>query len=92
MTANHRVLRYSTVSSCEAAVEPSTVYVVDRVGICAVEELPFVGVVFVLKLQLLLHQLVALPQRWVLDALNLPVRQQHFYWCALKKSQKLQQL
>lgn len=36
------------------------------------EELPFVVVVFVLGLQLLLHQLVALPHRGVLDALNLP--------------------
>lgn len=90
--ADHRVLHYATVSSREAAVEASAVDVVDRFGISAVEELLFVVVVFVLRLQLLLHQLVALPQRRVLDALNLPVRQQRFYWCVLHKSQKLQQV
>lgn len=75
------------MSSCEAAVEASAVYVVDGFGVGAVEELPFVVAVFVLQLQLLLHQLVALPQRCVLDTLNLPVRQQHFYWWSLKEAE-----
>lgn len=79
-----QVLCYRTVSSGEAAVEASVVNVVQRLGVSAVEELPLVVVVLVLGLQLLLHQLVALPQRRVLDALDLPGRQQHFIGVSLE--------
>lgn len=65
-----------TINSCVAAVEASGVDEVDGVVSGAVEELPFVVGVLVLHLQLFLHQLVALPQRRVLDPFNLPDTEQ----------------
>lgn len=71
------------MSSCKAAVKASLIYELDRVAISAVEELPFIVLVFVLHLHLCLHQLVALPQGYVLDAFNLPdtVRTQLRFHC-----------
>lgn len=65
------VCGFVTMFSCVAAVEASMVDEVDGIGSSAVEELPFVVCVFVLHLQLFLHQLVALPQCHILDPFNL---------------------
>ena len=63
--------------SCVAAVEASVVDEIDGGGCCAVEEVLLVVFMVVLLLQLFLHQLVALPQRRVLDSFNLPTQLQH---------------
>ncbi len=57
--------------SCVAAVEALLVDQADGVRSSAVEKSPLVVFVLVLRLHLLLHQLVALPQSRVLDPFNL---------------------
>lgn len=62
-----------TMCSCVAAVEALFVDEIDGGGSSAVEKSPFVVCVFVLHLQLFLHQLVAVPQCRILDPFNLPI-------------------
>lgn len=64
--------------SCVAAVEALFVDEIDGLWAGAVEELPFVVLVFILHLQVRLHLLVAPPQRDVLDPFNLPTQLQHY--------------
>ena len=64
---------YSSV----AAVEAMVVDVIDGFFTGAVKEQLFVVCMIVLHLQLFLQQLVALPQRRILDPFNLPTKSKH---------------
>lgn len=69
-----------------APVEAFVVDQIDGVGAGAVEQDSFVVLVIVLLLHLLLEELVALPQSYVLDSLNLQTQFRPIMPCALVRA------
>jgi len=66
-----------TVLSCVAAVEAFIVDEINRGGTGAVKQQLLIVLVLVLLLHLFLQELVALPQRGVLDPFDLPTQLKH---------------